>query len=309
MNKPEVWSLENLRSFPFGKAAVWTLDLLRGKVIDCFQIEPIAESDAPPPALDTILVVGGGELMDRAKHWRATQSPNTKLIVIPSIWGSGAENSRIAVLNHEGEKSIFVGAEYLPDIRAVWPDLMETIPEQFVAYACGDIWAHALEGFFSPIGSDETKTELAEVIKGISDLPIGKDAAWFEFGARACAGQAASSVGLVHGIAHTLEGPLRAKYPDQNMGHAKLCSIFLWPVFSLNMKYSDKIHEQFRIAGIDEKRVMDVLKSFYNDTVYRKLLHSLEDQWCLILRDPSSRTNSVLVRPGYIDHFKTADFS
>lgn len=309
MNKPEVWPLENLRSFPFGKAAAWTLDLLREKVTGHFLLEPIAENDTPTPALDSLLVVGGGELMDRAKYWRAMQSPSTRLIVIPSIWGSGAENSRIAVLNQEGKKTIFVGAEYLPDIRAVWPELVETVPYQFVANACGDVWAHALEGFLSPVGSDASRSELAEVIKGISDLPIGKDAAWFEFGARACAGQAASSVGLVHGIAHTLEGPLRAEYPDQNMGHAKLCSIFLWPVFSLNMKHSDKLHEQFQIAGIDEKRVTDILKSFYDEAVYRKLLPALEEHWRLILRDPSSRTNSVLVRPGYIEHFKNADFS
>jgi len=309
MNKPEVWTLENLRHFPFGKTAVWSLDFLRDTVKDMFPLEAIAENDMPPAGLDTLLAVGGGELMDRAKYWRATQSPNTKLIVIPSIWGSGAENSRIAILNDEGKKSIFIGSEYLPDVRAVWPELVETIPDQFVMYACGDVWAHALEGFFSPVGSDQTRTELAEVIRGISDLPIGKNAAWFEFSARACAGQAASSVGLVHGIAHTLEAPLKAKYPDQKYCHAKLCSIFSWPVFSLNMKHSDKIHEQFKLAGIDEKRVINILKSFYDEVVYRKILPSLEEHWRLILRDPSSRTNSVLVRPNYVEYFKTADFS
>ena len=309
MNKPEVWPLENLSAFSFGKAAVWTLDLLREKVTGRFPLDPIAENATPPIGLDTLLVVGGGELMDRAKYWRATQGPNTKLIIIPSIWGSGAENSRIAILNDEGKKSIFIGSEYLPDVRSVWPELVETIPEQFVAYACGDVWAHALEGFLSPVGSDETRAELTDVIKGISNLPVGKNAAWFEFGARACAGQAASSVGLVHGIAHTLEGPFRSKYPNQNMGHAKLCSIFLWPVFSLNMKHSNKIHEQFKIAGIDEQLVINILKSFYDAEIYHKILPSLEEHWRLILREPSSRTNSVLVRPSYIEYFKTADFS
>ena len=309
MNKPEVWPLERLRSFTFGRTALWTLDLLRESVTEIFPLQAIPENGTPPLGLESLLVVGGGVLIDRAKYWRATQSPATKLIAIPSIWGSGAENSRIAVLNEGGKKSIFVGTEYLPDVRAIWPELVQSIPDEFVKYACGDVWAHALEGFFSPVGNETTRLDLAEVIKGITELPIGKNYAWFEYSAKACAGQASASVGLVHGIAHTLEGPLKEKYPNRNMGHAKICSIFLWPVFSLSMKHSDKIQELFTSFGIDEERVIKILKSFYDATIYRTVFPVLEEHWRLVLRDPSSRTNCILVRPGYIDYFKAVEFS
>jgi len=309
MNKPEVWSLEKMISYPFGNAAVWSLDFLRETVTALYPLKAIRENETPPPGLETLLVVGGGVLIDRAKHWRATQSPYTKLFVIPSIWGSGAENSRIAILNEGGKKSFFIGTEYLPDVRAVWPKLIEGIPDEFIAYACGDVWAHALEGFLSPVGTDETRAELADVIKGIVDLPIGKDTAWFEFSARACAGQAASSVGLVHGIAHTLEVVLRDNNPKRAIGHAGLCSIFLWPVLSLNMKHSIKIHEQINVAGLDKERIVEIVKSFYDEAVFRELMPVLEEHWRTILRETSTRTNSMLVRPSYIEYFKAMDFS
>ena len=309
MNKPEVWPLKKLLSYHFGDAAVWSLNFLRESVTDLWPLKVVPENETPPSGLETVLAVGGGVLIDRAKYWRATQSPNTKLFVIPSIWGSGAENSRIAILNEGGKKSIFIGAEYLPDVRAVWPKLMEKIPDEFIIYACGDVWAHALEGFLSPVGTAETRAALADVIRGIIDLPIGKDAAWFEFSAQACAGQAASSVGLVHGIAHTMEGVLKENYPDWAIGHAGLCSIFLWPVLSLNMKHSLKINEQIKAYGLDKERIVEIVKSFYDEAAFRELMPIMEGHWRMILRDPSTRTNAILVRPGYIEYFKAMDFS
>lgn len=309
MNKPEVWPLERLIAYPFGKAAIWTLDFLRATVTSMFPLREIPEKGMPPTGLETLLAVGGGVLIDRAKHWRATQSPMTKLFVIPSIWGSGAENSRIVVLNEGDKKAIFVGGEYLPDVRSVWPAIIEQIPSEFIVSACGDVWSHALEGFLSPVGTDESRSELADVIKGIMALSIGKDAAWFEFSARACAGQAAASVGLVHGIAHTLEGVLKVSHPERAIGHAALCSLFLWPVLSLNIKQSVKINEQFNAAGIDGAKVIEIVQSFYDGALFRELLPILEEYWRTILRDSSTRTNSVLIRPGYIEYFKTMDFS
>ena len=78
------------------------------------------------------------------------------------------------------------------------------------------------------------------MIKEMITLPLGNDPRWFELSARACAGQARTSVGLVHGIAHTLEHHLRVEFPKAGWGHAQLCSLFLRPVIEFNRQHSPK---------------------------------------------------------------------
>ena len=93
-----------------------------------------------------LVVIGGGTLIDETKVWRLEQSPELTLIAIPSIWGSGAEASPIAVRNRGGKKDIRVDKKLLPDARAVWPELAATISPERVRFACGDSWSHVQIG-------------------------------------------------------------------------------------------------------------------------------------------------------------------
>lgn len=308
MNKPEVWTLDDLLSTDLGKAAIWVSHSVRSRVEEKFSC-PIVEFPHPlPKKLDTLISIGGGVVIDQAKVWRNEHKPEMRLIAIPSVWGSGAENSPVVVLNRDGKKVIKFGEEFLPDIRVVWSELAEGLPADLVKYACGDVWSHALEGFLSPIASDEVRNELSDVITSLEVMPIKNDPAWFEFSARACAGQARSSVGLVHGIAHTLEGLLKQKYPGKYFGHAQLCATYLWPVFSLDMQLTDKIDKLFDQYGIDKAEVIDILKQLFDENVYNLSLPFLQDNWRLILRDPTSRTNCALIRPNHLSHFTEGKF-
>jgi alcohol dehydrogenase class IV len=259
-------------------------------------------SDLPEPGLGTLLVVGGGSRMDRAKLWRTESSPKTRLILIPSLWGSGAEASPIVALNVEDGKLIRMGPQYLPDHRAIWPELMDSIPEEQVRQACGDSWSHALEGFLSPLAVPAVQAELAEVIRGLTVLPLGKDARWFEASARACAGQAKAGVGLTHGIAHTLEGPLAAA-KHRGWGHARLCTTYLYPVMAYNLSCNQKWPELATRYGLDRGAVDGKLKELFDEQGYRETLPFLQAEWSRVLRDPSSRANSALVRPAALDFF------
>jgi len=308
MNKPEVWTLEELATFDFKNAAIWTLPFLRHKVERRLSLPVIEDNEEPSGDLDTLIVIGGGVLIDRAKVWRKENRPEMRLIAIPSIWGSGAENSPIAILNEGSKKRIQMGIEFLPDVRVIWAELAEGLPADLVKYACGDVWAHALEGFLSPIANDEVRNELADVIKSLEDLPLENNPRWFELSARACAEQAQSSVGLVHGIAHTLEGLLKLKYPEEYFGHAQLCAVYLWPVFSLNMQHSDKVDRMFDLYKINKGRVVEVIKQLFDEHIYDLGLPVLEENWRLVLREPASRTNCVLVRPDYLSHFTLRRF-
>lgn len=308
MNKPEVWDFDQLLASDLNNAAVWTLSFLSGKVRERFPLPIVEASGTPPQGLTTVLVVGGGVLIDKAKVWRKQNNPEMRLIAVPSIWGSGAENSSIAVLNEGGKKVIFMGDQFLPDIRVVWGELAKELPSDLVRFACGDVWAHALEGFLSPVANDEVRTELGKVIMELEEMHVDNDPAWFEISARTCSGQAASSVGLIHGIAHTLEGILKQKDPGRYIGHAQLCATYLWPVFSLNIKLTDKIDALFSRYGLHESKAIDILKVFFDEDFYSFTIPVLRDNWRQVLRDPSSRTNCALVRPSHLSHFVDRQF-
>jgi alcohol dehydrogenase class IV len=253
--------------------------------------------DEIPKSLDTLIVVGGGSLLDSAKVWRSRNAKDAKLIAIPSLWGSGAEVSPVAVLDHDGKKEILIGNELIPDIRCLLPQLVLTVPDRLARHACGDSWSHALEGFLSPLAEEEVQTELANVIREMLSLPLAADSRWFEVSARSCAGQARSSVGLVHGIAHTLEQHLRTEFPAANWGHAKLCSVFLLPVMEFNRDHSSKWDRLAQQYELDTQAILNVATELYEPTAFEQARELLDSHWIEIVRDPCSRTNSALVRP------------
>src|SRR5688572_18872512 len=113
MARPEVWTLAQLRDAPLGRSAAWITPAARAMVAR--DLPALSPSAGGVDDLDTLIVVGGGALMDRAKLVRRS----FRLIVVPSIWGSGAEVSPVAV----GEdKHATVDPQLLPDVRVDWPE-------------------------------------------------------------------------------------------------------------------------------------------------------------------------------------------
>lgn len=265
---------------------------------------PIREpTDALPADARWLVVVGGGGLMDEAKAFRE-QHPDLKLAAVPTLWGSGAEASPVIVLTRGARKEIRVSPSARPDAVVYWPELAQTVPTERQRAACGDCWAHALEGFLSPLASPELRADLAEVIRRLLALPLGFDPRWFELSGMACAGQSQSSVGLVHGIAHVLEGPLRQQQPERHWHHARLCSIFLEPVMRLNQAGSGKWNQLIGEYQLPESEIWKTLRALFEPDSFRAALSVLRQEWRSVLRDPCSRTNSVLVRPDWLERME-----
>lgn len=278
-----------------GEVIVWSTPSVAERL--CALVPWPVQTETPSlDGVEWLLAVGGGKLIDQAKVLRA-EHPQVKLAALPTLWGSGAEASPIAVLNVDGRKVIRMGPEMLPDVIVSHPEFAKTLPAELIQHACGDAWSHALEGFLSPLGTDETRADLALVMKRMLQQPIGFADAWFELSALACAGQSKSSVGLVHGIAHTLEGIL-------GWGHAKLCSLFLLPVMSFNQSRSPK-WPFLAEHGLDDEIVLNVLRKLFDASAYAEALPVLKEHWMKVLRDPCSRTNSALVRPADIELFES----
>lgn len=275
---------------------VWATPSVRDRL-------PWKVSTALPDDAEWLLAAGGGTLIDRAKIARASR-PGLKLAALPTIWGSGAEASPIAVQNDGSVKAIRIAADLRPDLIVSHPALAQSLPAHLVKAACGDTWAHALEGFLSPLASDELRVDLADVIRRMLALPLAFSPEWFEVSALACAGQSQAGVGLIHGAAHVLE-----LAPGSQSSHAKLCTLLLLPVMRFNSAQSEKWSKRMQAHALPEQEIWKVLRALFDATEFAALRPALAAHWRTILRDPCTRTNSALVRPGdlaFLENFHAA---
>jgi len=299
---PVRWDRDDLLRADLGRVAVFG-GAERGRAVAgalaCPQVPAL---EALPKGLDTLIAVGGGTRIDSAKRWRAEQSAMTQLIAVPTLWGSGADASPVVVTNGPAGKEIKCDPRYLPDVRCVWPELAAAVPSAMARQACGDAWSHALEGFLSPLADEPLRAELAALMREMQLLPLGFDPRWLDLSARACALQARSSVGLVHGIAHQLEMPLRDL--DGSWGHAALCSLFLVPVLAFDRAGSARADTLAQTYAVDLDAVLAHLQRLHDPERYHEALPCLERHWKQVLRDPCTRTNCVLVRPAALGHFQ-----
>jgi len=248
------------------------------------------DSAAAVPEAQTVIAIGGGAHLDFVKlRWRGTGA--SRLVAVPTIWGSGAEASPVAVWTEAGQKRFTVDEALRPGAMAFFDGFAASLSSEQVRAACGDTWAHAIEGFLSPIASDALRAELAELIRQLLALPIAPDARWFSLSARAAAGQAESSVGLVHGLAHVLE----PRVPGA--GHASLCATVLAPVLKFNAASSDKWRSLTAQHGLDGAAILERVASLSTREARQALAPHVLAHWKLVLRDPCTRTNSALVRP------------
>lgn len=304
LSKPLVGHFDAIVNGLAKNRAVWVIPQIKDK-IDSSSLgseRVIVYPDYPDSQLEQVLVIGGGVLIDQAKVWRFRQSPNTILSVVPSIWGSGAENSPVAVLNEGGKKIILMGEEYLPDERAIWSILTKSIDVGLLKDACGDVWSHAIEGFTSPLATPELREDAAEVIKILTDLKLEQHDEWFEMSAQACRIQSQASVGLVHGIAHVLE-PILEGTRYSGLGHAKLCTTFLTPTLRYNYEHSEKYRSIFKEYELRFDDIMVATEALFSQVTYESIKKELEVNWLKIISDPSSRTNAALVKKSSISFF------
>jgi iron-containing alcohol dehydrogenase-like protein len=297
------WELADLKSASLGRTHLYASPSVRPQVCVQLGFPTIDSPEVVPADAETLIVAGGGTVLDRAKHLRMSQWPALRLIAMPSLWGSGAEVSPIVVLGGE-KKNIHFSDDLIPDQFVVWPELAGAASLRLLRFACGDVWAHAFEAFCSPLATDTIRIKATEVMNEIAEYPVGFDERWFDASATACLLQARSSVGLIHGFAHVLEPLLRGVEPAANWGHAKLCSIFLLPVLSFNLSRSPKVGSLAAEYGLDLAAVRSVAGVLFCEADYLEAMAVAEQHWETIARHRCSRTNCVLVRRNSLAFFQ-----
>ncbi|MFO1520868.1 MAG: iron-containing alcohol dehydrogenase [Kiritimatiellia bacterium] len=226
-----------LASLPRDHTVLWADPARVAAIPELAALPAVHDLAAIPAGTLTLVVAGGGDRIDRAKVFRARQAPHLRLIAVPTLWGSGAEASRVAVLNTPAGKEIHVGDELLPDAIAFPDALIASTPESLRRAGIGDAFSHVFEAFISPLATDEIRAAAAALLRDLLALDDCASPVWFRHSAHACALQAASGVGLIHGIAHT-PNPLGVRGPLAP-GHAGLCSLFLLPVLDFDLAHSE----------------------------------------------------------------------
>ena len=298
MTEQQVLSWNDLARFPTDGTRVWATDRVVPLANAALPFAVIGESDLPAAGQTRLVAIGGGAFIDRVKLWRREASPGTWLCAVASLWGSGAEASPIAVRLENGRKVADMDPALRPEARAVWRELAAAIPERLARWGYGDTISHAIEAFLSPLAGDG-RAVAADFLKArLLPQAFDQSPAWFDLSAEACAIQARSGVGLVHGIAHTLEPEL------SGFGHARLCSAFLQPVFRYNVQRGEKVGALADAHGVEVDALDRACGAVFDADDYRALLPTLERLWDSVVRDPLSRINCTTVRRDGIDFFR-----
>ena len=123
--------------------------------------------DAQP---DVIIAIGGGSVMDMAKlirHYGVEQGIKVPLWAIPTTAGTGAEATHFAVVYKEGVKHSMEADDILPDVAILYPPFTYDNNAYLTACTGFDALAQAIEAFWNPNATDESKHYSIRAIENI----------------------------------------------------------------------------------------------------------------------------------------------
>lgn len=126
---------------------------------------------------DFIIAIGGGSVIDFAKLYKFSIENDSdiesffkkpfackkkrKMLAIPTTAGTGAENTRFAVVYIDGVKHSLDDDTILPDYKIADSNLVKAAPAYLKACCGADAFAQAVESFWA-VGADETSRKYAE---------------------------------------------------------------------------------------------------------------------------------------------------
>jgi alcohol dehydrogenase class IV len=222
-----------------------------------------AVADFKKQAIDVVIAVGGGSVLDAAKavagllphgnsvmdHLEgvgkniAYRGPAIPFIAVPTTAGTGSEATKNAVLSKQGPdgfKKSFRDEALVPDYAIIDPDLLASCPPELIAADGMDAFTQLLESYIS-LKSNPFTDALAW--SGMCAFKDGFFAAWRGAEPDAAHGRAAmayasllsgitlAQVGL--GSVHGLASPLGAYFP---IPHGVVCGTLVAAASAVNIK-------------------------------------------------------------------------
>jgi alcohol dehydrogenase class IV len=191
---------------------------------------------------DVIIGLGGGSAMDAAKGIAILVSnggrikdfegsdkifrPLPPLVLCPTTCGTGSDVSQFAIVNDTQNrcKITIMSRCVAPDISLTDPDILETLPDEYVCTTATDALSHALEAYFSVASTSLTDVHAIKALRLISASLVEavreRHPHDLENLARASlhAGMAFSNslLGIVHALAHPIGGLYDANHGSIN---------------------------------------------------------------------------------------------
>jgi alcohol dehydrogenase class IV len=192
---------------------------------------------------DVIVAIGGGSVIDCAKGMGIVSTnkkhilefegvdevsvPGPPLICIPTTAGTSADVSQFAIITDTARKVkiAIISKTMVPDVSLIDPITTTTMNSELIAATGLDAWVHAWEAFVSNASSRITDLFALEAIRLVWNNLIGacKNPNDMKYRnnmmmASLMAGLAFSnaSLGLVHGMAHSLGGLLDLPHGECN---------------------------------------------------------------------------------------------
>jgi alcohol dehydrogenase class IV len=232
-----------------------------------------AAEQAQRAAVDVVIGIGGGSVIDAAKavaakvvnpgdlldylevigRGRSLAHPSLPCIAVPTTAGTGAEVTRNAVLHSEehGVKVSLRSSTMLPVLALVDPDLTVSVPPGVTAATGMDALTQLLEAFVSsranPLTDGICREGLARAARSLEqafgqgdDVDAREDMALASlFGGLALAN---AGLGGVHGFA----GPLGGMRPA---AHGMICAALLPEVMAANIRALAERHPDHIVLG------------------------------------------------------------
>lgn len=257
----------------------------------CEHFYPRAESEL-------IVIVGGGFQIDRLKKVTKDFDSEKNILVIPTLFGSGAEVSSVCVVNENDKKIIYNNSKYLPEYYYYSSSFIETWNLEIIKNGIGDLLSHFYEGILSPLRKISHEDKITEFYESsIRQITKADLFSLYEISNQANKIQLEASVGLIHSIAHIVEPKLI------NVGHACICRNLLLPVMSYNLR-SPIVKEKLMKFGISEKLVIEQCRSLFDKEQYSTIYNTSKKHWSEILSDPFSKLNSSRVKTDAIKYLE-----
>jgi alcohol dehydrogenase class IV len=232
---------------------------------------------------DIICGIGGGSVMDLAKvvaalyyeifsdiseylYSKSIKTKGIKLVLVPTISGSGSEVSASAVLKDKRKKTKkgIRDRKLIADAVLIDPALTLTLKREQTLYSSLDALTHALESYVS-LGSDLVSSVLAKgaaeliyrnlekTLKEPQDIELRNKLALSSL----FAGISFSSAGL--GLGHALSHPIGAIY---NIPHGLANAVIIPYVIEFNYPF---VQESYQDLIFDKryKSLYNLLKSYF----------------------------------------------
>lgn len=227
-----------------------------------------------------MIALGGGSAIDAGKAIKLmgvklNMIPKLELVVIPTTSGTGSEVTNFSVITNKKEnlKYPLVDDALQPDKAILDARLVKTVPPRVTADTGMDVLTHALEAYVSTDATeisdalaekaaDLVFTYLERAYKDGNDMEAREKIHYASCIAGLAFNQA--SLGLCHGIAHTVGGKL-------HYSHGRINGILLPSVVQYNGNESQRALDKYaflaRKLGLPNSRGKVGLRNLVNHIV------------------------------------------